>query len=151
MLTRVVVGGTFNVIHKGHRKLLETAFSVGEEVVVGIASDDFANRFRHVKTRHYVERKKDVEAYLSSFPKPFTIVEINDIYGDATTDARMDALVVSEETLLRAEEINAIRYKKGLDKLVIVVVPIVAADDGRAISGERISQGDIDAEGRPLK
>ena len=46
--------------------------------------------------------------------------------------------VVSEETLLRAEEITAIRFKKGLDKLTIVVVLIMRADNDKPISGERI-------------
>jgi pantetheine-phosphate adenylyltransferase len=59
--------------------------------------------------------------------------------------------MASEETLLRASEINAIRFKKGLDKLTIVVIPIVLADDGKPISSDRISRGEIDREGRVLK
>ncbi|MFH1722404.1 MAG: pantetheine-phosphate adenylyltransferase [Candidatus Altiarchaeota archaeon] len=151
MFKRVVVGGTFNVVHAGHRELIETAFEIAEEVVVGLSSDEFANRFRTFNTRPFETRKKDIEKYISGFKRPYRIVEINDIYGDATTDVRMDALVVSEETLLRAQEINAIRFKKGLEKLNIIVVPIVVGKDGHPISCDRIEAGEIDLEGKSLK
>ena len=147
MFNRVVVGGTFNILHKGHKALLTTAFMLGESVYIGLSSDAFANRFRATQTRNYEERKKKLIEFVTTFNKAYDILAINDSYGIATTEREIGCIVVSEETLLRAEEINAIRFKKGLDKLTIVVVPIMLADDGKPISGERIVKKEIDEEG----
>ncbi len=45
-MTRVAVAGTFDVLHDGHLALLRRAFEVGDEVVVGITSDEMASRNR---------------------------------------------------------------------------------------------------------
>jgi len=151
MFNKVVVGGTFNTLHKGHREILKTAFKVGKSAVIGLTSDEFANRFRFSKTLEYKKRKENLINFIENienFNKEYSIIEINDSYGIATIDPEIDCIVVSEETLLRAEEINVIRFKKSLPKLTFVVVPIILADDGKALSGDRILRGDIDLEGK---
>ncbi len=153
MFRKVVVGGTFNRLHKGHRVIIETAFQVGESIVIGLTSDEFASRFRVLKTNPYPKRKSQLDNYITSLKerKPYEVVRIEDSYGIATLEPEIDCIVVSEETLLRAEEINAIRFKKGLEKITIIVTPIVLADDRKPISGERIEHGEIDEEGRILR
>lgn len=155
MFRKVVVGGTFNRLHKGHRKILEAAFEIGQAVAIGLTSDDFANRFRVIETKSFEERKKQLVDYLESLEdvedKPYDIVCIDDSYGIATLEEGIDCIVVSGETLLRAQEINAIRFKKGLSRLYILVVPTALSEDGHPISGERIVRGEIDSEGNLLK
>ena len=149
LFNKVAIGGTFNVLHKGHKALLTTAFMIGKSVDIGLASDEFANRFRATQTRRYEDRKQKLIDFIEKFEnKKYEIIKIHDSYGIATTDPGIDCIVVCEETLLRAEEINAIRFKKGLNKLVIVVVPIMLADDGKPISGERILNKEIDEDGK---
>jgi len=75
-----------------------------------------------------------LEALLGKFKTPYNIVEINDMYGIATIDPQLDSIVVSEETLLRAEEINTIRFKKSLPRLTIIVVPLVLDSKGTPLS-----------------
>ena len=136
------------MLHKGHKTLLTTAFQIGKSVSIGLSSDEFANRFRATQTREYEDRKRKLSEFVENFEnKKYEIIEINDSYGAATTDPEIDCIVVSEETLLRAEEINAIRFKKGLNKLTIVVVPIMLAGNGKPISGERILNKEIDEDG----
>ena len=147
MFNKVVVGGTFNVLHKGHRAVLTTAFMLGKSVGIGLSSDEFANRFRATPTGKYEDRKKKLIEFVEKFDKEYEILGINDSYGIATTVPDIDCIVVSEETLLRAEEINAIRFKKGLNKLTIVVVPLMLAGNGKPISGERILNKEIDEDG----
>jgi cytidyltransferase-like protein len=134
MFRRIVVGGTFDGLHPGHMSVLRTAFENAESVVIGLTGDDFAMRFRTRKVSPYKDRKKALDAFVVGFRKPYDVVEISDSYGVATIDAQMDCIVVSEETLLRAEEINTIRFKKGLKKLAIIVVPLVLGGDGKPIS-----------------
>jgi cytidyltransferase-like protein len=134
MFRKIVVGGTFDRLHAGHERLLRSAAENGESVVIGLTGDDFAGRFRTRGVREFGDRKSDVEGFLRSLGTPYEIIEINDSYGIATIDAGLDCIVVSEETLLRAEEINAIRHKKGLEKLTIVVVPLVTDGFGRPLS-----------------
>ncbi len=148
MFKKVVVGGTFDALHRGHKKIIETALSIGESVVIGLTSDEFANRFRSTLVPSYDKRRTRVEEFLKQFKKQYQIVSINDSYGVATIDEEIDCIVASEETLLRAEEINTIRFKKNLPKLIIVVVPLVLADDGKPLSSERINAEEIDGEGR---
>lgn len=151
MFKKVVVGGTFDTLHKGHRRILETAFQIGQSVIIGLTSDRFANRFRVGTIFPYEKRRKNLTQFADKFGKPHEIIPIDDSYGIATIDPEIECIVVSEETLLRANEINAIRFKKGLKKLTIVVIPIILADDGKPISGDRVSAGEINTEGILLK
>lgn len=148
MFKKVIIGGTFDLLHKGHQKILEIGFQIGKEVVIGLTSDRFASRFRVEEVSSFKKRKKQLGEFLEKFDKPYEIVKIEDNYGVATLDPEADCIVVSEETLLRAQEINTIRYKKNLPKLTIVVVPLVLAEDGKPISSQRILAREIDEEGR---
>ena len=40
---KVGVGGTFNALHRGHRRLLEVAMSQGDELAVGLMSDEYCH------------------------------------------------------------------------------------------------------------
>ena len=46
-----------------------------------------------------------------------------------------------------ARALNQVREGKGVDKLEVVVVPIVMAYDGHRISSSRIRNGEINSEG----
>ncbi|ODS39737.1 MAG: hypothetical protein A7315_10585 [Candidatus Altiarchaeales archaeon WOR_SM1_79] len=150
MFDKVVIGGTFNTLHRGHKAVLDTGFEVGKTVVIGLTSDDFANRIRTTEVLNYEERKHNIIQYIKRFNKDYEIQKITDPYAIATIDPGVDAIVVSKETLMRAEEINAIRAKKCLDELTIIVVPTALAKDGRPISGNLIRKGEIDIDGNLL-
>lgn len=148
---RVGVGGTFNVIHKGHELLFETAFSVGDEVEVGLTSDEFARRSRKVDLAPYFQRKANLSRYLERFGKPFEIVMISDMLGTAARSERLDAIVVSPETWSNADAINERRRRNGLQPLKVFCIREVKADDSEPISATRIVKGEIDKEGRLLR
>jgi len=132
-----VVGGTFDKQHEGHKAVLRTAFENSESVVIGLTSDEFASRFKTQRVMGYEDRKHRLEDYIKGFKRPYEIIKINDMYGIATIDPGLDSIVVSEETLLRAEEINTIRFKKNLPRLTIIVVPLVLDASGRPLSSSK--------------
>jgi pantetheine-phosphate adenylyltransferase len=144
---KTILGGTFDNFHKGHEDLLKVALDVSEKVIIGISSDRFAQRFRTGEVESYKARSNVVAQFCETMKVEYKTIEIDDFYGPSTTDPELEAIVVSEETSLRAKEINAVRMKKGLKKLVILEVPFTLAEDGKPISSERIRNGEIDRDG----
>ncbi len=149
-----MVGGTFDPLHDGHKFLLKRSFEVagpGGHVVIGLTTDPFASRKNH-PIRPFTTRKADLERYLcSTFPSvTWDIEPLNDRYGSAL-EADFDALVVSEETLAVAIEINKLRREKRRKKVDIHQISCVLAEDGRWISSTRIYRREIDIHGNLLQ
>jgi len=148
---RAGVGGTFNVIHKGHELLFETAFAIADSVEVGLTSDEFAKSIKSVPVAPYFIRKAGLAKFLERYGKPFEIVMISEVRGTAATSETLDALVVSPETREHADEINELRRRNGLRPLKVFAIKNVKADDTRPISSSRILRGEIDKDGRLLR
>lgn len=152
-IMKVGLGGTFNIFHRGHRALLDKAFEVGDHVIIGITSDEFA-RQRKDDVRPLNDRREGVEAYLRSKGENWTVIVIGSVAGDMDRRTDISALVVSPETRRSAQAINLDRIANGLGPLQLVEVPHILADDFLPISANRVMNGEIDAEGnllRPLR
>ncbi|HVC26576.1 MAG TPA: pantetheine-phosphate adenylyltransferase [Nitrososphaerales archaeon] len=148
--SKVATGGTFDQLHAGHRRLLEKSFALGDEVVIGLTSDEFARKEGKVPKRPYKQREAELEAYIRErFPgRRYSIAKLDDFFGPGIASREVKALVASPETGKRVELANALRAKRGFPPLELVVVDWVVADDGRPISSTRIRKGEIDEEGR---
>jgi pantetheine-phosphate adenylyltransferase len=149
-LSYVVVGGTFDVMHKGHWFLLEETFNVGERVFVGITSDAFV---ASMKKKHAVEnyeiRLSEVEKFLKEkgFFDRADIGPLNDPFGPSIDSDEVEGIVVSEETEVTAEVINKMRVERGKKPLLIFVITMVLADDGKPISSTRVRKQEVDRHG----
>jgi pantetheine-phosphate adenylyltransferase len=150
----VAVGGTFDEFHKGHRALLMKAFELGEQILIGLSSDEFAEKLNkpHV-TAPYKQRLEELEAFLHEhdFLKRTRIIRLNDIYGVTLSKGCVEALIVSEETEPTAVRINKKRKEIGLPLLQIVVIDMIPSENHVSISTTRIRRGEIDREGCLLK
>jgi pantetheine-phosphate adenylyltransferase len=149
-----MVGGTFDPLHDGHKKLIDRSFSLagGEgTVIIGLTTDTFAGTKSHSITP-YEQRREELVAYITSsnFSAGWVIEPLSDRYG-SSLDADFDALVVSEETLPVALDINRKRAEGGRKKVDIHQVSCVLADDGRWISSTRIYRGEIDRHGHLIR
>lgn len=148
---QVVLGGTFDPVHDGHRALFDRAFELGD-VTIGLTSDDLAPATRNVEryVRPFEERKRDLEQVLEELAQPrdreFEVRRLDDPMGIAT-EPEFDVLIVSPETEDGGRKINEIREEKGLDPLRIEIVDHVYADDGGIISSTRVVNGEIDVHG----
>ncbi len=146
----VAVGGTFDRFHRGHRRLLDEAFRVGETVMIGVTSDEFASR-KGEDIEPCRTRMKNLEEYLSKQDSHYRIMRLDDPYGTTVTDERFDAIVVSRETEPVAHEINRIRRERGFREMEVIVIDMVPADDGIPISSTRIRRGEIDRMGHIIR
>ncbi|QOJ78132.1 pantetheine-phosphate adenylyltransferase [Infirmifilum lucidum] len=126
---RGVVGGTFSLLHEGHKHLLSSAARLSETLLVGITSDKFASRKRH-PVEPFTERASAVLNYLTKYDPELKveIVEIGDVYGSAVDDALADCIFISEETVYGAFLINTLRRIKGLPPLRVYAVEILTVD-----------------------
>ena len=149
----VALGGTFDVLHSGHKQLLSEAFRIGDKVLIGITSDRLAKSMKkNHPVRPFEERVGDVRAFLKSrrWSRRARISELNEPYGPAYRRKRLQALVVSKGTLESGRQLNRLRRERGLEPLRLEVVDLLAAEDGKPISTTRIWKGEIDSKGRLL-
>jgi len=149
---RVCVSGTFNVLHKGHKKLIDKAFEIAGKtgiVYIGVTGEKMLKRKKFEKP--FIERVKAINDYLSGkkYNKRFFIKKIYNKYGPAL-DGEYDAIIVSPETIKNAQDLNIKRIKMKKKPLKIVEIPYVLAEDNKPISSTRILNKEIDENGRVL-
>lgn len=148
---RIIIGGTFDHLHKGHLELIRKAFQVGNYVYIGLTTDRYVKKMKPGrKIARYSTRKKALTGAIKRFNKKFEILPLDDKFGPSTT-GNFDAIVVSEETFHVAVEINKIRKKKKIHTLSIIKVPYALAKDRRPISTSRILRKEIDREGNLIR
>lgn len=151
---KVAVGGTFDELHKGHRRLLAKAFEIGEIVLIGLCTDEFVRKMGkpHI-TAPYEVRLRELQDFMkkSKLNAKTEIIPLSDPYGNTLTDKCIEALVVSEETEKIALKINQKRSQRQLPPLKIITINMVPAENYKPISTTRIREGEIDREGHLLR
>lgn len=146
----VLVGGTFDEFHKGHRALITTAFEAAERVMIGLSSDPLARELRkNHEIATYEVRLKELRRFLRKLGvfERAKIVPLDTAYGVTLSTTIADALVLSKETEPVGMDINKKRKASGLKPLELVVINMVPAEDRVPISTTRIRRGEIDREG----
>jgi len=147
---KVALGGTFEPLHEGHKKLIDVAVKLGgRDVTIGITCDRMA-RARMRSVLPFAIRAENVRRYVvKKYGFEPEIVKITDPYG-RTLEVDFEYLVVSPETYEMALRINEKRAEMGKNKIKIVKVDWVLAEDGKPISSTRIKRGEIDRYGKKI-
>ena len=145
----VAMGGTFDVIHDGHMALLNKSFSISSKVIIGLSSDELAVKRGKNLVNDYSTRLSSLESVIEkSFPNSsYEISKLENDFGPAAIEGSVKALVVSEETSDKGLHLNELRAEQNMPPVEIVVVPMVLAKDGKAISSTRIKNSEIDSSG----
>ena len=145
------MGGTFDILHAGHKALLQRALEVGDIVLIGLTTDARASKSRNkTQINTYNIRLANLQDLLKSMKSldRFQIVPLENDWGPSVIDEDFEAIIVSDETKSTAQKINKIRSAEGKSELEIVIVPMIKAQDGHRISSSRIRNKEIDSEGK---
>jgi len=120
----LAMGGTFDRIHNGHKKLLTLAGCTADKIIVGITADSMlAGKSKASMIAKCDQRIENVRRFLTSLgtAEKFQLLEITNPYGPTIDDAAIESIIVSSETIPGAFKINEIRIEKGFSPLSILV------------------------------
>ena len=141
----VVIGGTFDRLHDGHKELFSVAAALSDKISIGLSTDKlliFKKYAERINT--YEARRNNLKKY---FKKNFSSIElvvipIEDKFGNLLNKETedVDAIIISsEESVMdNVKEINKKRISLGLAELTIVIIPLFRDEDGQRLSSTRL-------------
>ncbi len=133
MNKQVVVAGTFDILHKGHKALLRKSFTLGE-VTIGLTSNVFAENTKKRKVNGFSRRKKELTDFVrKEFKIKPKIIKIEDKFGFAL-EKDFDYIVVSPATYPTAVLINRQRRKINKKPIKIAKIKFILDENGKPIS-----------------
>ena len=139
------MGGTFDHLHDGHRFLLRTALKVSNNIEIGLTSQRLLkNKEFASKLEDYNTRERNLKDFISSFTdlSRVNIVEIKnwDDMAKYSQDPDYEGLILSQETYQNAVRLNELREEKGLDPIILIVVPLLKDKNNKRISSTAIRE-----------
>lgn len=137
------LGGTFDHLHVGHKILLTMASLIAQrKIIVGVTDDAMLTKKSNASLLEPIdERIATVNAFISLVRLPFAplnqcVVKLEDVAGPAATEADLQALVVTDETLSGAEFIDGKRKENGLSCLENWVIGVVGSEGQTELKGD---------------
>ncbi|KAJ7313637.1 hypothetical protein JRQ81_005202 [Phrynocephalus forsythii] len=143
----VVIGGTFDRLHNGHKLLLSVSCMLAENrLLVGVSDKDLLeNKLLKELILPYDQRVAQLSEFLVDI-KPslrYEIVPLFDFFGPSITDSDLKCIVVSEETLKGGLAVNRKRVENGLAELAVhtiqlAVDPLHAKNEEEKVSSSSL-------------
>lgn len=143
----MIVGGSWDFFHSGHRYMLLAAIERSDRIDVGVSSNEMLReKLGGEPENSFRERKKNVEAFLERHGvEEFRTIELNGIYGNAVEEG--ESLLVTPETEKNGRKINSKRRELGREELELYWLEKLEAEDGEIISSTRIRNREINENG----
>jgi len=129
----VVLGGTFDRIHAGHKLLLAmSALCAQKRLLVGVSRGPLLDNKELKDLVHPLDlrTRRLFQTLYSMRPcVAYQIVPIDDPFGPSITDPDLQCIVVSKETERGGQSVNKRRVEKGLNSIHVDVVDLVGPED----------------------
>lgn len=126
---RVVLGGTFDRLHLGHKILLgEGCLFAEENLTVGVTTGEMNLKKSLPELIQPTSVRIESVVQFIETVKPqigHRVVPITDMFGPTITDPDLQCIVVSDETKKGGEIVNQERQKKGFSELDVYVIDLV--------------------------
>ncbi|MBS3794628.1 MAG: pantetheine-phosphate adenylyltransferase [Candidatus Thorarchaeota archaeon] len=144
---KVVYAGTFDRLHEGHKRLIRKAFELGNQVGIGLSSDEMATRTRPGENiLPYEDRKQALMNFIrqEGDAERCQIFKIKTVIGGGDRMEDLEALLVSDEIKVveNAFRINRMRIENGLKRFAIIIIPRVLTKDKEPVSSSRKRLGE---------
>ncbi len=147
----LVCGGTFDLLHAGHKAFLKKVFDISDRVLLGITSNLYTQSFKNSsQIEDFEVRRQAVEHFLDSInvSERVRITSIDNAYEPyLETSTDYQTIAVTPQTRQAALDINLRRKQNDVSQLDILVIPMELGEDGREISSTRIRNGEINRDG----
>uniref|UniRef100_A0A8D0AZ07 Bifunctional coenzyme A synthase n=1 Tax=Salvator merianae TaxID=96440 RepID=A0A8D0AZ07_SALMN len=143
----VVVGGTFDRLHNGHKILLSVSCMLAENrLLVGVSDKDLLEtKVLKELILPFEQRVAQLSEFLVDI-KPslqYEIVPLFDPFGPSITDSKLKCIVVSKETLKGGLAVNKRRVENGLAELVVHVIELALDPQHGRNEEEKISSSSL--------
>ncbi|KAH0626806.1 hypothetical protein JD844_002031 [Phrynosoma platyrhinos] len=143
----IVVGGTFDRLHCGHKILLSVSCMLAENrLLVGVSDKDLLkNKMLKELILPFEQRVAQLSEFLVDI-KPslrYEIVPLFDYFGPSITDSELKCIVVSEETLKGGLAVNKKRVENSLPALALHTVKLVNDPQHARYEEEKISSSSL--------
>lgn len=134
-MTRVLVLGTFDLLHPGHLRFLCSTATFGRDLTIAVNTDEFAARFKRAPIMRLEERVEMLEALTDDWPATVVVNDGSDqpgliletrasviVHGDDWTgDSYKQQLGVTDEWLAEhGVEIRYVPYTAGISTSEII-------------------------------
>lgn len=144
----VGIGGTFDRLHAGHEHFIKFADQFGQHLHIGITHPKLTQGKPYPELiQDYETRKRAVIKFCKKHQISAAISQLSDIYGPTLENSKIKALVVTEDTISGANQINQTRAAMDLYQFPVQVCPFLRDETGQVINSERIRAGEINRAG----
>ncbi|XP_025020330.1 bifunctional coenzyme A synthase isoform X2 [Python bivittatus] len=145
--TDVVVGGTFDRLHNGHKILLSMSCMLAENrLLIGVSDKDLLeNKVLKELILPFEQRVAQLNEFLVDI-KPslqYDIVPLFDPFGPSITDADLKCIVVSEETVKGGLSVNKRRAENNLAELALHKISLAVDPQHARNEEEKISSSSL--------
>lgn len=142
------MGGTFDHLHLGHQTFINFASQFADFLTIGITDERMIRDKTYAGAIQSFEvRKNAVIQFCHQHQIRCKVFRLVDQYGPTLDSESVDAVAVTEDTVLGGKKINELRQKLKLRPLIIHVCSLVRDEMGEVISSSRIRAGLINRSG----